>query len=140
MIPRIQYASIKEKIINNRLLLLSGPRAVGKKEIVQQILTEANQDFLELNAAKKSVKKQFEEINETILREIFGDHRFVVLHEAQYIDKLQLIIEELLSGNWNVTLILTCSYEPVLDEILKEVLESAKLLAPYYHHCLFCCQ
>ena len=91
MIPRIQYASIKEKIINNRLLLLSGPRAVGKKEIVQQILTEANQDFLELNAAKKSVKKQFEEINETILREIFGDHRFVVLHEAQYIDKLQLI-------------------------------------------------
>jgi predicted AAA+ superfamily ATPase len=123
MIPRIQYASIKEKIINNRLLLLSGPRAVGKKEIVQQILTEANQDFLELNAAKKSVKKQFEEINETILREIFGDHRFVVLHEAQYIDKLQLIIEELLSGNWNVTLILTCSYEPVLDEILKEVLE-----------------
>ena len=123
MIPRIQYASIKEKIINNRLLLLSGPRAVGKKEIVQQILTEANQEFLELNAAKKSVKKQFEEINETVLRDIFGDHRFVVLHEAQYIDKLQLIIEELLSGNWNVTLILTCSYEPVLDEILKEVLQ-----------------
>jgi hypothetical protein len=123
MIPRIQYTSIKEKIFNNRLLMLSGPRAVGKKEMVQQILTEENQAFLELNAAKKSVKKMFDEVNESVLKNVFGDHRFVILQEAQYVDKLQLIIEEILSGNFDVTLIMTCSYEPVMDEILKEVLQ-----------------
>ncbi|MCE2741964.1 MAG: AAA family ATPase [Fluviicola sp.] len=108
MIPRIQYTSIKEKIFNNRLLMLSGPRAVGKKEMVQQILTEENQAFLELNAAKKSVKKMFDEVNELVLKNVFGDHRFVILQEAQYVDKLQLIIEEILSGNFDVTLIMTC--------------------------------
>ena len=123
MIPRIQYTSIKEKIFNNRLLMLSGPRAVGKKEMVQQILTEENQAFLELNAAKKSVKKMFDEVNESVLKKVFGDHRFVILQEAQYVDKLQLVIEEILSGNFDVTLIMTCSYEPVMDEILKEVLQ-----------------
>ncbi|MBI1837835.1 MAG: ATP-binding protein [Flavobacteriia bacterium] len=123
MIPRIQYTSIKEKIFSNRLLILSGPREVGKKEMVRQILKDANQSFLELNAAKKSIQKQFDEVNENSLAETFGNHRFVILQEAQYIDKLQQIIEELLSGNWNLTLILTCSYEPVLDELLKEVLQ-----------------
>jgi predicted AAA+ superfamily ATPase len=103
--------------------MLSGPRAVGKKEMVQQILTEENQAFLELNAAKKSVKKMFDEVNESVLKNVFGDHRFVILQEAQYVDKLQLIIEEILSGNFDVTLIMTCSYEPVMDEILKEVLQ-----------------
>jgi len=127
MIPRIQYTSIKEKIFNNRLLMLSGPRAVGKKEMVQQILTEENQAFLELNAAKKSVKKMFDEVNELVLKNVFGDHRFVILQEAQYVDKLQLIIEEILSGNFDVTLIMTCSYEPVMDEILKEVLQLQEL-------------
>jgi hypothetical protein len=127
MIPRIQYTSIKEKIFNNRLLMLSGPRAVGKKEMVQQILTEENQAFLELNAAKKSVKKMFDEVNESVLKNVFGDHRFVILQEAQYVDKLQLIIEEILSGNFDVTLIMTCSYEPVMDEILKEVLQLQEL-------------
>jgi len=127
MIPRIQYTSIKEKIFNNRLLMLSGPRAVGKKEMVQQILTEENQAFLELNAAKKSVKKMFDEVNESVLKNVFGEHRFVILQEAQYVDKLQLIIEEILSGNFDVTLIMTCSYEPVMDEILKEVLQLQEL-------------
>jgi predicted AAA+ superfamily ATPase len=127
MIPRIQYTSIKEKIFNNRLLMLSGPRAVGKKEMVQQILTQENQAFLELNAAKKSVKKMFDEVNESVLKNVFGDHRFVILQEAQYVDKLQLIIEEILSGNFDVTLIMTCSYEPVMDEILKEVLQLQEL-------------
>ena len=107
--------------------MLSGPRAVGKKEMVQQILTEENQAFLELNAAKKSVKKMFDEVNESVLKNVFGDHRFVILQEAQYVDKLQLIIEEILSGNFDVTLIMTCSYEPVMDEILKEVLQLQEL-------------
>ena len=38
MIPRLQYKTIKQKIGTNKLLLLSGPREVGKQTIVKEIL------------------------------------------------------------------------------------------------------
>jgi len=123
MIPRIQYKTIKQKIATNKLLLLTGPREVGKQTIVQEILNSAGYAYMELNGQKRATKKLFEVVNEASLKAAFGENRFVVIHEAQYIDKLQAIIEELLSGEWNVTLILTCSYEPVMDEVLREVLQ-----------------
>lgn len=123
MIPRIQYKHIKQKIATNKILLLTGPREVGKQSIVQEILTAAGLAYLELNGQKRVTKKMFESINEETLKESFGKNRYVVIHEAQYLDKLQEIIEVLLSSDWNITLILTCSYEPVMDEVLREVLQ-----------------
>ncbi len=123
MIPRLQYKAIKQKIGSNKLLLLSGPREVGKQTIVKEILDSVGFTYLELNAKQRATKKQFETVDENNLKTVFGSHRFVVIHEAQYIDKLQEIIEEILSGEWNLTLILTCSYEPMIDELLREVLQ-----------------
>ncbi len=123
MIPRVQYKTIKDKIGSNRLLLLSGPREVGKRTIVHEILTATGFKFLEFHGQKKLTKKLFEKIDENTLKTLFGDYRFVVIHEAQYLDQLQSVIEELLSDHWKGTLILTCSYEPVIDEVLREVLQ-----------------
>lgn len=123
MIPRIQYKAIKQKIATNKLLLLTGPREVGKQTIVQEILTAAGFAYTELNGQKRATKKMFEVVSEESLKESFGLNRYVVIHEAQYLDKLQEIIEVLLSTDWNITLILTCSYEPVMDELLREVLQ-----------------
>ena len=123
MIPRIQYKAIKQKIATNKLLLLTGPREVGKQTIVQEILTAAGFAYMELNGQKRITKKMFEVVSEESLKESFGLNRYVVIHEAQYLDKLQEIIEVLLSTDWDITLILTCSYEPVMDELLREVLQ-----------------
>jgi len=78
---------------------------------------------MELDGQKRITKKMFEVVSEESLKETFGLNRYVVIHEAQYLDKLQEIIEVLLSTDWNITLILTCSYEPVMDELLREVLQ-----------------
>jgi predicted AAA+ superfamily ATPase len=137
MIPRLQYKTIKQKIGTNKLLLLSGPREVGKQTIVKEILDSVGYEFLELNAQKRSTKKLFEVVDEGSLKAVFGSHRFVVIHESQYLDKLQEIIEEILSGEWNVTLILTCSYEPMIDELLREVLQmqglEVQLMPPSFY-------
>ncbi len=137
MIPRIQYKIIKQKIASNKLLLLTGPREVGKQTIVQEILVAAGYAFMELNGQKRVTKKMFESVNEESLKESFGQNRYVVIHEAQYIDKLQDIIEVLLSSDWNITLILTCSYEPVMDELLREVLQlqglEVQLMPPSFY-------
>lgn len=137
MIPRVQYKIIKEKIASNKMLLLSGPREVGKQSIVREILTATGFKFLEFHGQKKLTKKLFEKIDENTLKTLFGDYRFVVIHEAQYLDQLQLVIEELLSDSWKGTLILTCSYEPVIDEVLREVLQlqglEVQLMPPSFY-------
>ena len=115
MIPRVQYKDLKEKIGNNKLLLVNGPRAVGKQTIINEILSATGLPFLELSGKDKPTKKEFEFVSTSSLNTIFGGHRFIVIHEAQYLEKLQTIIEEVLSSDWNVTLILACSYEPVMD-------------------------
>ena len=123
MITRIQFAKLKENIAQNRIVLITGPRRVGKRTAVQQAITDLNVSAIEFNASAKKTKKQFEEINLATLQNAFSGNRFVVIHEAQYLNKLQDMIEILLSGELDATLILCCSYEPLIDELLREVLQ-----------------
>lgn len=123
MIQRIQFVQLKENIAQNKIVLLTGPRRVGKRTAVNIALNELGEIAREFNAADKKIKKQFEEISTKKLIDSFQGSRFVVIHEAQYLEKLQEIIEILLSGEINATLILCCSYEPMMDELLREVLQ-----------------
>lgn len=123
MIKRIQFAKLKENIAHNKIILLTGPRRVGKRTAVQISLNELNISAIEFDASNKKTKKQFEEINATTLNEKFQGQQFVIIHEAQYLEKLQDMIEILLSGEIDATLILCCSYEPLIDEVLREVLQ-----------------
>lgn len=123
MITRIQYAKLKENIAQNKIILLTGPRRVGKRTAVQIALNELNISAIEFDASNKKAIKQFEEISAATLNEKFQGQRFVIIHEAQYLEKLQDMIEILLSGEIDATLILCCSYEPLIDEVLREVLQ-----------------
>lgn len=123
MITRIQFARLKENIAQNRIVLVNGPRRVGKATLVQQALEELDLLSIQFDASEKKTKKQFEEISVKILNDLFTGHRYLVIHEAQYLEKLQDMIEILLSGEINATLILCCSYEPLIDDILREVLQ-----------------
>jgi len=137
MIPRIQYKQLKQQISENKLLLVTGPRSVGKQTIINEIVEATGHSFLELNAKEKSIKKMFEVVTSTSLVDIFQNNRYLIIHESQYLEQLQTIIEEVLSNNWDVTLILTCSYEPLMDEVLREVLQlqglEFQLLPPTFY-------
>ncbi len=123
MISRIQYAQLKENIATNKLVLLTGPRRVGKRTAVQRALSDLSVSAVEFDASNKKVKKLFEIVNVKNLTINFNGSKFVVIHEAQYLENLQDMIELVLSGEINSTLILCCSYEPMIDEVLREVLQ-----------------
>jgi predicted AAA+ superfamily ATPase len=123
MISRIQYAQLKENIATNKLVLLTGPRRVGKRTAVQNALSDLSVSAVEFDASNKKVKKLFEIVNAKNLTINFNGKKFVVIHEAQYLENLQDMIELVLSGEINSTLILCCSYEPMIDEVLREVLQ-----------------
>lgn len=123
MISRIQYTQLKENIASNKIVLLTGPRRVGKRTAVQNALSDLAVEAIEFDASNKKMKKLFEIVNVRNLTINFKESKFVVIHEAQYLENLQEMIELVLSGEINSTLILCCSYEPLIDELLREVLQ-----------------
>lgn len=123
MITRIQFAQLTQKISQNKIVLLTGPRRVGKRTAVNFVLSELNVSSIEFDASNKKTKKLFEEVNAKTLNELFQGNPYVVIHEAQYLEKLQEIIELLLSDEIKASLILCCSYEPMIDDVLREVLQ-----------------
>lgn len=120
MIPRLLLAKLKENLQHHRLVLLSGPRRAGKKTLVNTAMQELNIASVQFDVSNKKTRKQFSESGLNDLRELFQGHSMVVIHEAQYLEKLQDLIEYVLSDDLPITLILCCSYKPIMDEDLLE--------------------
>lgn len=119
---RIQKQQLVNQLNSSKTVLVSGPRLAGKEELIQEVLVEINLEVLQLNLENKKERKIIRESSLDELRALFSAHQLVVIHEAQYLENLQLIIEDVLAGNSKATLLLNCSFEPQIDELLKEVL------------------
>ena len=124
---RIQFSQIIQQLNSSKVILLSGPRLAGKELITQQCIQEFAKETLQIDLGNKKERKVLEEATAGDLVHTFKNFSLVVIHEAQYLSNLQTIIEEVLSGTIESTLLLTCSFEPLLDELLKEVLDVQRL-------------
>lgn len=120
---RTQQQLVIKQLATNKVLLISGPRLAGKEELIQSVLEETAMKALQVNAANRKERKIIEESSTQELQATFSGFSIVVIHEAQHLTNLQNIIEEVLSGGIQSTLLLDCSFEPLLDDLLREVLE-----------------
>lgn len=124
---RLQQQQIIRQLQSSKVLLISGPRLSGKEELISQVLTELNVDSLQINAGNKKERQALEESDEQGLIESFSAFPLVVIHESQYLSNLQQIIELVLSDAIRSGILLNCSFEPLMDELLKEVLDTQQL-------------
>lgn len=120
---RVQSAQILNHLKTNKILLLSGPRQAGKEELANIALEDLGINALEINLQNKKKRRELEALSISEITEMFNQFPIVVIQEAQYLNNLQTIIEEVLSESIKATLLLLCSFEPVLDEVLSEVIE-----------------
>tara|TARA_R110002072_G_scaffold251518_5_gene410439 strand:- start:45824 stop:46960 length:1137 start_codon:yes stop_codon:yes gene_type:complete len=122
-IPRMQKNRIEEKLSNNKLLLIQGPKRVGKKTLIEEVLVEKNCDYTLYDCSEKKTKKQ---LQKTI--EFSGTKQsFIVLYEAQYLPNLGNILEAVLSGKIVATVVIICSYKPQINSDLLEAINQAEL-------------
>lgn len=128
MIPRIQKEGLREKFVHNKLILIQGPRHVGKRTLIKQLLEEMDLAYALLDCSEKETRKILQDHPERLK----NAPAFIVLHEAQYIDNLQFIVEQVLSGALTSTLIVVCSYVPELDGVLMEALQHEGLVVQLY--------
>lgn len=124
---RIQQQQIIQQLQSSKILLVSGPRLSGKEELISEVLTELDVSSLQINVGNKKERKTIEEADEQGLIDTFSSFPLVIIHEAQYLGNLQQIIELVLSDSIRSGILLSCSFQPLMDDLLMEVLDSQQL-------------
>ena len=118
MIPRIQKEQLKTKLKENKLLILKGPKNVGKMALLEQVVQEEEWTKTAFKCDEKAVRKQLQTQGD--LTRVTTN--LLVLEEAQYLEDLGGILEQVLSGEIQATTVVCCSFEPAIDELLMEAL------------------
>ncbi len=127
-IERIQKSELEEKINTNKLIIVQGPRKVGKKTIIKSILEEKKYSYSWNDCRDKKERKWVENEHDFIASNL----QCIVLYEAQYLQNLSTIIDDVLSDKIKATLVLICSYRPSIHADLWVALQSAGLIIDFF--------
>ena len=87
------YRSIQENIkeaitISNKIVILYGPRQVGKTTLIRQILKELPYKSMEINADQLKYQEVMSSRDLTKMKELIGDHEVLFIDEAQNISNI----------------------------------------------------
>lgn len=129
MIERGIRDALTDAINSSKLVLVEGPKGAGKQTLLKQIFESQRRAYAIVDASDKKVRKSLEESPSDLKSHT---EPYLVLRQAQYLSNLQEILEMTLSGKLSCTLIVTCSYTPVMDPELREALHIEGMLFTLY--------
>ena len=97
-IPRTIEPLVKESLFKTKIVIIYGPRQVGKTTLVRKIVTDLNLPFIYLNCDEGEVRNVLAGKDSSIkLKQLIGDNKLIILDEAQRIKdiglKLKLLID-----------------------------------------------
>lgn len=97
LIQRIVETSLKARLFQGKIIVLYGARQVGKTTLVKKILKDFDSSPGYFNCEEVSAQDGLAVTDSRMLRAFLGDHKIIVLDEAQYIPdigrKLKLLID-----------------------------------------------
>jgi hypothetical protein len=108
-IKRELTKSIEKYLFKGKILMLFGPRQVGKTTLVKKLLEEHNSEEGYYNCEILSVKRQLEREDPYSTKKFLGDHKIIVLDEAQRITNIGLVLKQLIDTFPNIQIIATGS-------------------------------
>ena len=98
MIKRILLATIKGKLFAGKAIILLGARQTGKSTLLREFVSK-EEKTLWWNADEPDISAILENISSTRLKALIGDHKILIIDEAQRIEniglKLKLITDEI---------------------------------------------
>ncbi len=96
-INRLYETLVPAKLKANKVLVLLGARRVGKTQLINEIIKNANQKVLFLNGDDIETHNLLETQSTANYNRVLGDCRFLVIDEAQEIPnigkKLKLMVD-----------------------------------------------
>ena len=125
-INRKLFEILKGKIDYKKVILLLGPRQVGKTTLVKSLAEKLSPDFLYLNGDEISVKNSLENPSLQFLKAYFGQSKFIVIDEAQRITDIGLTLKLIVDNFSGIQLIVTGSSALELSNTINEPLTGRK--------------
>lgn len=125
MIQRLLEARIRQDLFSGKAICLMGARQTGKTTLLKQLF-EARKDTLWLNADLMQVREMFERVSLGVIRSIIGNHKIVVIDEAQRIADVGIKMKLITDNFPEVQLVLTGSSSFDLSQKINEPLTGRK--------------
>ncbi|MBI2634410.1 ATP-binding protein [Candidatus Peregrinibacteria bacterium] len=101
VIKRLAQKLLREKLQENKVLLLYGPRRVGKTTLLKQFIAELQDPGIckSVNAETTIIQDELATPSINALKNFVGDHKIIIIDEAQKIpnigSQLKLMVDEI---------------------------------------------
>lgn len=123
MIERTLTPIIRSKLGRGRVIVLYGPRRVGKTTVARQLLSEAPQaDQLYLNCDEMVTADALKPTSIAALERVIGQAKRIVIDEAQRVENIGLTLKLLIDTHPELDIIATGSSSFDLADKVKEPL------------------
>lgn len=126
MIQRTLLQKLKERFHRGKVLLLLGPRQVGKTTLIDQIATQSELPYLWLNGDEPDVRELLYKITSTRLSSIIGKSKLVIIDEAQRIQNIGITLKLMVDTFKDIQVVVTGSSALELADEIKEPLTGRK--------------
>lgn len=94
-IPRDIEASITDNLNQGKVIIIYGPRRVGKTTLIKHLFEQNKQLYLYLSCEQERIRNQL--IPDALhLKEVISNYKNIVFDEAQYLDNPGLILKILI--------------------------------------------
>lgn len=107
MIERLLQKNIENRFKKGKVIVVLGPRQVGKTTLINQVLKDI--DYLFLNGDDVSVRNLLSSINTQELKALISTHKVVFIDEAQRIENIGLTAKIIADYFKDIQLILSGS-------------------------------
>ncbi|REG92005.1 ATP-binding protein [Algoriphagus antarcticus] len=118
--------SIQNRLFRNKVILILGPRQVGKSTLCEKLLANSGLTWLYLNGDEADVRSELTDTTATRLKSILGDHKILFIDEAQRIPGIGLTLKIAVDQLKDVQVIATGSSAFDLTSLSNEPLTGRK--------------
>lgn len=126
MIVRTLQQRIEENLFKGKAIIVIGARQVGKSTLFKQIVNQREENVLSLNCDEPEVKEMLSGINTSELKMLIGNHRIVMIDEAQRVKEIGMTLKRITDNFPDVQLMVTGSSSLELQDRLNEPLTGRK--------------
>ena len=118
---------MQEELFAGKALLVMGPRQAGKTTLLQTLIAAQAEATLWLNCDEPDIRKTLQEPTSSLLRQLIGEARLVIIDEAQRVKNIGLTLKLITDQLPSVQLIATGSSSLELANEIREPLTGRKL-------------
>ena len=125
-IPQIQLNNLKDSITPGKVVVVYGPRRVGKTTLLKKLVEQIQGECLFVDADDILVRQYLESQSINQLRDFIGDHSCLIVDEAQNVNKIGLNLKMIVDHLPNVSVVASGSSSFELSKDVGEPLTGRK--------------